>query len=140
MIKKQKAAKLLNKKQKQKTKTKNKMKKYTKENETLVAVLSYLIIGIILYFADDIYSKSAYIKFHTKQALNAIIITIALSFILSIFDAITLNTIHPIITLISVIAFLGIIAAYITGIYYAANRKKKKLPVIGRFADIYLRF
>ena len=40
------------------------------ENEKLVAILAYFIIGIILYFAEEKMKKSALATFHTKQVLT----------------------------------------------------------------------
>jgi len=87
------------------------------ENEKLVAILSYFLVGIIWYFVDEKMKKSEFVKFHVKQSLILVII----SFVSWI----------PIIGwILGLIALIGAIM----GIISAANGTKKDMPLIGKYA------
>lgn len=92
------------------------------------AILSYLLIGIIWYFADDKMRKNAFAKYHVKQGL-VLIITWLIIWIVSIplFFLFWLFWIIEIVLL--VLAILGIINA--------VNGKEAPLPIIGQFAKSF---
>jgi len=104
------------------------------------AILTYLLIGIIWYFADEKMKKNAYAKFHVKQGLvlliASIIFLIAWSIIFSVLAAIFI-LLGPagwvIITILGLVFWIPLVWC-IMGIVYAATGKKKELPVIGHFA------
>ena len=48
------------------------------DNSKLVAILSYFLVGVIWYLVDEKVKKSPLAKFHVKQALNLMIISIVL--------------------------------------------------------------
>lgn len=94
------------------------------------AVLSYLIVGIIWFFADKTQRKNTFAKFHVKQAIIFIIallvvnIGVALFSIISkVFSSIGGYILH---------ALLAIL--WIISIIYTAEGKEKEMPVIGVFA------
>lgn len=113
------------------------------ENEKLVAILSYFLIGIIWYFVDDKMKKSELVKFHVKQSLNLALFSIVLSIALSI--------VSPILVFIPIVGWLALLVLgfgtpiftfvlFIMGVINAANEKKKEVPLIGQFAKKYLTF
>ncbi len=109
-------------------------------NEKLCAILSYLLIGIIWYFADEKMKKSSFAKFHAKQGLVLIIAEILYSLVLGIIFSILFVPLMfggMIFGLVGVYRILQIIPLIflIIGIINAANDKEKELPIIGKFAN-----
>jgi len=109
------------------------------EEGKLAAILSYLLVGIIWYFADEKMKNNSFVKFHVKQGIVLIIASIVYSIVLGILFSLIL---FP---LMFTGAGLGIIAIFrllyyvplvlsILGIINAANGKEKELPIIGHFA------
>lgn len=109
------------------------------ENEKVCAILSYLLIGIIWYFADEKMKKSSFARFHAKQGLVLFIASILYSIVLQVLLSIL------ILPLLLTGAWVGIgmftILYYvpliwsIIGIINAANDKEKPLPIIGKYGD-----
>lgn len=114
------------------------------ENEKLVAILSYFIVGIIWYFADENMKKSKLAKFHVKEALNLLIIGIVVNVVTGIiFTILTIVTIgFGLIIIIPLQMAIGLffVIIWIMGMIYAANEEEKRVPVIGKFTDRYLNF
>ena len=109
-------------------------------NEKLCAILSYLLIGIIWYFADEKMKKSSFAKFHAKQGLVLIIAEILYRLVLGIIFSILFVPLMfggMIFGLVGVYRILQIIPLIflIIGIINAANDKEKELPIIGKFAN-----
>jgi len=96
------------------------------ESGKVCAILSYLLVGIIWYFADENMKKNNFVKFHVKQGLVLIIISIAGSIVLSMLFFIG--------WFIFPIWQLAILILAILGIINAVNGKEKELPNIGQFA------
>lgn len=95
------------------------------ENEKLCAVLSYVLIGVIWYFADEKMKKSSFAAYHAKQGLVLFIAVIINCAIWSI----------PLLGwVIAPIIHVGLIILIIIGIINALNDQEKELPVIGKFA------
>lgn len=105
----------------------NKAAKSSGDNSKACAALSYLLIGIIWYFADDTMKKNKFCKFHAKQGLAFLIVAIAGNFILGmlIFIGWALMPIWQIAMLILMVF----------GIINAVNGKEAYLPVIGQLGD-----
>jgi len=104
------------------------MAKKTKkvENEKACAILSYLLIGIIWYFADDKMKKSSFVKYHVKQGLVLLIADIIVWAISGI----------PLLGwVIAPLLNIGLIVLLVLGIINAANDKEKPLPLIGKFGS-----
>lgn len=107
-----------------------------KGTEKLVSILSYFLIGIIWYFVDEDVRKNKVVKFHVKQALNLLIISVALGIIFSFFTVITFGLFYFVYLVVRVILFV----LWIIGLINAINMNKKEIPIIGEFADRYLTF
>jgi uncharacterized membrane protein len=108
------------------------------DNGKTCAILAYLLVGIIWYFADENMKKSSLAKYHTKQALVLLIVDIVLVVAASILGMILVWI--PIIGFVfmSLIWFavsIGIFILWVLGIINAVNAVEKPLPVIGHFSD-----
>ncbi len=103
-------------------------------NEKTCAVLSYLLIGIIWYFADEKMKKSSAVKYHVKQGLVLLIAWVIYSIIISILlwplVLMSFGAFYPLIQLFNLVPWIFVIL----GIINAANGKQKELPIIGKFA------
>jgi uncharacterized membrane protein len=112
------------------------------EEGKVCAILSYLLVGIIWYFADDKMRKNNFAKFHAKQGLILLIVSIILSIVVSIFSAIFTPLLFMggglgifwIISLIWYAVSLVLFVLWLIGIIAAATGKEKALPIIGGFA------
>ena len=98
-------------------------------NSQLCAVLSYFLIGIIWYFADEDMKKDGFVKFHVKQAIILFIFSVLWSIVLQILSFLVLF--FGLIFLL--LHYVPLILA-IVGVIYALNKQEKELPVIGSFA------
>lgn len=101
-------------------------KKEVEEGKTC-AILTYFVVGIIWYFADEKMRKNSFAKFHTQQSLVLWIVSIVGSLILGIIPVVGW-IIWPIFEV--VILIFGII-----GIINALNGNMKHLPIIGKYGD-----
>ncbi|MGM5487449.1 MAG: hypothetical protein ACQESG_00715 [Nanobdellota archaeon] len=101
------------------------------KDDNIAGALAYVLVGIIWFFSDQKMRKSSLAKFHVKQAINLYVFALCLSFM----AALLVVTVF----LIPVIHFVTLIMALI-GIISALNRQKAPLPLIGKFAEQYLRF
>lgn len=114
-----------------------------KENDKLIIILSYFLIGIIWYFVDD-KQQNKNTKFHVKQALNLFILSFGVSILFAILTGvlslITLGIFSIIAGPINTILQLIFLILWILGIINAVNGKNKEIPVIGPFAKKYLTF
>lgn len=97
-----------------------------KEEGKLVAILAYLLVGIIWYFADEKMKKNTFAKFHTKQGIILIISWIIVSVIWNILPW----GLYWVASILEVV--LAIFA--ILGIINAINGQEKEMPIIGQFA------
>jgi len=108
-------------------------------NDKVCAALSYILIGIIWYFADEKMKKSGFAKYHAKQGMVLLIAAIIYSIILQIIFSILFIpmimgggfTLYPIIMLLGYIPLIWAII----GIINAVNGKEKPLPIIGGWAN-----
>jgi uncharacterized membrane protein len=107
-------------------------------DDTAVAALAYIGIGIIWFFIDESVRYSDLAHFHVKQALNLYVLGLAASVALNILSitVIFLPVVWIVAPLLSVFATFMIIL----GIYNAVNHIMEPLPAIGQFADHYLHF
>ncbi|MBW2992698.1 hypothetical protein KY345_05770 [Candidatus Woesearchaeota archaeon] len=102
------------------------------------AILAYLLVGIIWYFADEKMKKNNFVKHHVKQGLNLLIISIVLSVLWGVLGM-TLVLI-PVIMVAAPIVNIILLVLWIFGLVYAINGKTKPVPVVGMFANKYLTF
>ncbi|MFP4403693.1 MAG: DUF4870 domain-containing protein [Nanoarchaeota archaeon] len=102
------------------------------ENERLVAILTYFIIGIIWYFADENMKNSKIANFHAKQALNLLFI--------SILGKIALGLIPVFGWFLLPFFSIFIFILWLIGLIHAINSEKKTIPIVGDLAKEYLKF
>ena len=111
------------------------MLKETKDKKTssadiaegkMCAILAYLLIGIIWYFADEKMKANNFAKFHIKQGIVLLITCLA--------GNILLGMTFILAWLIPLYNF-AIIVLIVLGIINANNGQKKVLPFIGRFGN-----
>ncbi len=116
----------------------------TKNNSKLCAVLSYFLVGIVWYLADEKMKKDALAKYHFKQALNLLVIGVIISVVLSVFGAVftlaTLGIGALLLAPVYLVVNLILLVIWIVGIINAINGKLKPVPIIGQFAEKYLKF
>jgi uncharacterized membrane protein len=110
--------------------SKNSPKTGADDNSIACAVLCYLLVGIIWYFADEKMRKNSLAGYHAKQAVTLLLVSIIVQIFgwLLIWIPILGWMIHFILNLI-------ILIAWILGIVYAATGKMKPLPIIGKYAE-----
>jgi uncharacterized membrane protein len=104
-----------------------KTKKESVGNEKLCAILSYLLIGIIWYFADEKMKKSSFANYHAKQGLTLLITSVILGIVAGAIPFIGWFILAPIFN-------LAVLVLLIIGIINAAKGNEKELPIIGSFA------
>jgi len=104
-----------------------------------VAVLSYLLIGIIWFFADDKMRKNSFAKFHVQQALVLLIFSIAiavlnaiLGVIIGVISLVTLGLGSVLVIIPTLIALIPLVF-WIFGVVYSLQGAEKELPIIGKF-------
>ena len=109
------------------------------EEGKLVAILSYFLVGIIWFFADEKMKKNEFVKFHVKQSLVLLIFSVIVWVIQAI--------VSVIITAIAVVTFglgsvlfvipmlIGLIPLifWIFGLIYSIQGVEKEIPLIGKF-------
>jgi uncharacterized membrane protein len=114
------------------------------DNSKICAILSYFLVGIVWYFVDEKMKKNAFVKYHVKQGLNLLIIGVAFSIAWSILTGIlaivTMGFALIVLAPVSMLISLAEIVLWIFGIVYAAQNTQKPIPVIGIYADKYLKF
>jgi len=100
------------------------------DNSKAVSILSYLLIGIIWYFADKTVQNDKSVKFHVKQGIVLIIFWIIWSILLSTIFFGTFYFMWGLLNLLSLVPLVFLVI----GIINAANNNQKPLPLIGGFA------
>lgn len=99
----------------------------SQDNSKVAAILAYLLIGIIWFFADEKIKKNEFAKFHVKQAIVLLVVSIGGYIVLGLI---------PVLGWIVMPFFgLGTFAFGVLGIINAAQNQKKELPIIGAFAS-----
>ncbi len=107
------------------SKPENKKEETISENK-LCAILAYLLLGIVWYFADEDKKKDEFTKFHVKQAIVLMIVSIAGSIGLGM--TLILAWLIPLYQ-------IAIFVLVVIGIYNAYSGKKEELPIIGKFSN-----
>ncbi len=103
----------------------------TTKNTTMAAIAYIIFFVPLLTDSKD----DPFVKFHVKQGLLLVI----LSILVSIFNTI-IGRIPIIGWLIALVLGLGLFALWIIGIVNALNGKMDPLPVVGQYAEQYLKF
>lgn len=116
------------------------VKKNNTDNTKIVSILSYFLVGIIWYFINEkVRNKTT--KFHVKQASNLIIINFVISIILSILMSISgILFFAGVFGIIIMLFKLTIFVLWVIGLINAINLKEQEIPLIGIYADKYLKF
>ncbi|MEM4336637.1 MAG: hypothetical protein QXG86_01385 [Candidatus Woesearchaeota archaeon] len=99
------------------------------EEGKVCAILSYLLIGIIWYFADEKMKNNSFARFHAQQGLVLLISGVAVSIIATILFRV------PFTNWIIILLELCLFVLWLLGIINAATGKKNALPVIGSFGE-----
>jgi uncharacterized membrane protein len=103
------------------------------DNATICAVLSYLLVGIIWYFADESMKKSGLARWHAKQGLALLLGAVVVNIAFIIVGMIPL--LGMAVWLLHPIAWLCFLILGIMGIIGAIQGRNNRLPVFAEFAD-----
>jgi uncharacterized membrane protein len=98
------------------------------EQGKVCAILSYILVGIIWFFADDKMKKNKFVKFHVKQSLVLLILNVCVYIVGTILPFIGWFIILP-------LGSIFVLVLWIFGIINSINGKEKELPIIGKFAE-----
>ena len=109
-----------------------------------MAIIAYIGILFIIPLLTGDYKKSPFLKFHTNQGFVLFLTAIALWIVWSIIWGIAIGSIYNsyslgmlgLISAISWLLSLTIVALCVIGIINAVNGKMKPLPIIGKFTII----
>ncbi len=101
------------------------------QNNKIMAILSYF--GILVLVPILAAKESKFARFHANQGLILCICSIAVWLVISIITSVLTWRLYWLISIISLVAWVGILILAIIGIINAANGKAKELPVIGHF-------
>lgn len=112
------------------------------ENGKTCAILAYILVGIIWYFADEKMKKDDFARFHVKQGLFLLIVSIAISIIIMLFTGIL--SFIPLIgwifsAFLGLIVYIALFVLWLLGIINAVQGKKKEVPIIGSYAEKILK-
>jgi len=114
------------------------------EDGKICAALSYILIGIIWYFADDKMRQNKFANYHCKQGLVLLIISVALGIILAILSALFFALMFipgigfvfaSLFWIVSLIIWVCFLILWLFGLIYALSGKMKPVPVVGRFGE-----
>jgi len=95
-----------------------------KDKSKLCAVLAYVLIGIVWFFADKKMRKNQFAEFHVKQAIVLLVFALVLNIVLGIL--VFLAFLFPLVQ-------LAVFILWLFGVIYALTNQKKKIPIIGEF-------
>jgi len=107
--------------------------------ENIEGLLSYLfgfISGLIFYFGE---TTSKTVRFHALQSIALTVVIIILQILLGIIFAILINVLPLgmlwLISILSFLIWLAVLALWIFLMVSAYQNKKFKLPIIGDFCE-----
>jgi uncharacterized membrane protein len=103
-------------------------KKSGEEKNTTMAIIAYFIFFVPL-LTDS--KNDPFVKYHVKQAIALVIIAFANAVI---------NNFVPFWGFISGLVGLGVFVLWIMGVVNAAGGKMQPVPIVGKFAEQYLKF
>ena len=100
------------------------------EKNKMMAIIAYLVFFVpLLTEAKD----SPFVKFHVKQSITLLIVAVVGNIIAGIIPVLGWFLLAPLLSLASIILL-------VMGILNAANGKMVPLPIIGKYAEQYLKF
>jgi uncharacterized membrane protein len=99
-------------------------------------MLSYILIGIIWYFADEKMKNDNFVKYHVKQGLILLIAWILYGVVLGFLSSLIVSTMGfysfwKIVYLLKYLPWIFVIL----GVMNTINDQQKPLPFIGKFAE-----
>jgi len=94
----------------------------------ICAILTYLLVGIVWYFVDEKMRKNNFVKYHVKQALVLLIVSLGGSLVLGM--TFILAWLIPFLQ-------IAVFVYIIIGVMNANNGGEKELPLIGKFANSF---
>jgi uncharacterized membrane protein len=103
----------------------------TGKNTTMAAIAYIIFFVPLLTDAKD----DPFVKFHVKQGLLLVILGLAVSIVNTI-----LGRIPFVGWLVALALGIGLFALWVIGIMNALNGKQEPLPLIGQYAEQYLKF
>lgn len=111
-------------------------------SDSTVGVVAYItligfIVAIILNGSKEGEEKK-FGAFHLRQALGLIIFAVGIYVVMLLLTTILISiswALLAIVSFISMIVWLGLLALIIMGIINAANKTYKEVPVIGKFSS-----
>lgn len=111
-------------------------------SDSTVGVVAYItligfIIAIVLNGSKEGEEKK-FGAFHLRQALGLIIFAVGIYVVMLLLTTILISiswALLAIVSFISMIVWLGLLALIIMGIINAANKTYKEVPVIGKFSS-----
>jgi uncharacterized membrane protein len=96
------------------------------------AVLAYLLIGIVWFFADKKINRNTFAKFHVKQAIVFMIFILLTNVVVAVFTILS----KPFSSIAGIILYAVMTIIWILAIVYAASGQEKRMPVIGVFGKM----
>ena len=94
------------------------------------AVLSYFLVGIIWWLLDEKVKNNSFVKFHVKQA----IVILGISILVSVIGAVLMWI--PVIGWFAwLVLRLGVLVIWVMGLLKAIQGKNEKVPLAGQFVD-----
>lgn len=101
-------------------------------DKKLLVVLLWVvwIVGLIWFLVDESMKKDAFVKYHLKQWLVAVIAMVAYSIVYSILTAVTFGLFF----FVGWIVYLLGLVWFIQGIVYALQGEQKPLWLVGGYA------
>ncbi|MGV8169426.1 MAG: hypothetical protein ACP5N3_05205 [Candidatus Nanoarchaeia archaeon] len=97
------------------------------------AVLSYLLVGIVWFFADKKMKKNTYAKFHVKQSIIFFILLIIVNIGVSLVSLLS----KPFGEIVGYIVYAVMFLLWVIAVIFALSGDEKELPVFGRFARVF---
>ncbi|EKD95258.1 MAG: hypothetical protein ACD_25C00002G0006 [uncultured bacterium] len=97
------------------------------DNSRVMAIVAYFIFFLPLLTE---YKDNDFVKFHVKQSILILILGVGISLISYI----------PVIGIIGMLGSIALVVLWVLGILNAASEKKEPLPIIGKYAEQYLKF
>ena len=107
------------------------------EQGKVMAIIAYIGILCFIPVLTGDHKKSPFVKFHTNQGVVLFIAWIAWWFVSLLLGFIFRGWfLSMILSLVNIVAWVGIIVLIILGIINAVNGRMRPLPVIGKFEII----
>ncbi|MBT3720756.1 hypothetical protein HN789_04125 [archaeon] len=97
-------------------------------------------VGLIWYLVDEKMKKNSFVKFHLKQWLMALIVSMIWSFVFSIVYFLLSIVTFGIFAIFGWIGYFIPVVWLIQGLIFAIKDEEKELWLIGKYAKKYFKF